>query len=122
MVSPTFTPWAYPYSCSQGIPRLFASLLMAIIPPCAVNVRPPNEERSIPWELGDVPQLFHALEPAVEPLGTRRESGIENDFVRPNPAAALDVALYLVERASEDQAALPQGVLGDLKVGAHNHL
>ena len=30
MVSPTFTAWEYPYSCSQGILRLFVSLLIAI--------------------------------------------------------------------------------------------
>jgi hypothetical protein len=72
--------------------------------------------------LREAPQLFHALEPAVEALGTRGERGIENDLVRTNRAAPLDVALYLVEGAGEDHAVWPQGVLGDLNVGSHHHL
>jgi hypothetical protein len=42
--------------------------------------------------------------------------------VRLNPAAAFDVLLYLVECAREDPAVWPQGVRGDLQVGAHHHL
>ena len=70
----------------------------------------------------EVSPPFHVLEPAVEALGTRGERGIENDLVCPNRAAALDVALDLVEGAGEDHAVWPQGVRGDLKVGAHHHL